>query len=622
MKKFIFFMILSSFLNANEIEIDSLLNDIEKKSDLSEKTKLENSGISKIYTRNDLDRMQVRYLKDIMLSSATYGYSENRYSAPDPLARGDFTPFSSSNIRVFVDNQEVLAGMYGSGIANFGDLDISFADHIEIYTQTPTYEYSTEPTFMLIKIYSKSALRDEGSKLELTYASYNAKKTTFYTAKELENDWSYFAYFTYDDLKRQNYYSHSTKLSRDKKNTHIFATLSTDNQKIMVENINFHKDSFAGTSLDATPLKSTIYVNNFHLGYDIDLKNLAFITTFEQHRLNYNFIDDINFIQSKGVYTVTDIFTTELKYKYSRVDNNLVVGMKYRYKLYHINEIINDIDMPQRDNDNQKIATIFFQDAYSLKENLILTLGMQYSSVKNQGAKYNEDDNLLGYRVGLTYLKKDWTLKLINAHVETTLEPYLIDSSFVADKELKKYNFDYTYLTLSYQKDSDKYETLFGYMTIYNYLMPDKDNFGKLDNYNETMHSHDLFFRWIHEYNRYDKLFTEVAYQDVVNVLDFGTYKTYKAMIRNLNSYKNFDIFNELVYERNNDSKMNFYNYNFGLKYNYSSNLSLSIKGENIFNKATKKGYFRVDPQTYQSETSLHISPFDKRFSFTMEYLF
>ena len=64
---FVFSGVISLSINAfSESSIEGLLNTIEKKSDLSEKTKLENSGFSTIYTRNDLDMMQVKYLNDIL----------------------------------------------------------------------------------------------------------------------------------------------------------------------------------------------------------------------------------------------------------------------------------------------------------------------------------------------------------------------------------------------------------------------------------------------------------------------------------------------------------------------------------------------------------------------------
>ncbi|MEA3227557.1 MAG: hypothetical protein U9P38_00630, partial [Campylobacterota bacterium] len=133
---------LNAFLNADEIDL--LLSDIENKTDLSEQTKLENSGISLIYTRDDIDRMQAKYLKDILKSNATFGYNENKFGMTDPLTSGTDIPFSSSIMRVFIDNQEITGGMFGSGIVTHGNIDLGFVDHIEIYTQSPTYEYSTE----------------------------------------------------------------------------------------------------------------------------------------------------------------------------------------------------------------------------------------------------------------------------------------------------------------------------------------------------------------------------------------------------------------------------------------------------------------------------------------------
>ncbi|MBN1840052.1 MAG: hypothetical protein JW802_08430 [Campylobacterales bacterium] len=133
--------------------IENLLNTIEKKSDLSEKTKLENSGFSTIYTRNDLDMMQVKYLSDI-LKYTMDGYRLSRYGLPDPLTYGP-VPFSSSLIRIFIDEQEITTAMYGSGMIILGDLDLGFVDHIEVYNLSTSFVYSSEPTSVLIQCFRK-----------------------------------------------------------------------------------------------------------------------------------------------------------------------------------------------------------------------------------------------------------------------------------------------------------------------------------------------------------------------------------------------------------------------------------------------------------------------------------
>jgi len=616
-----------SLLHAEDsLDIDTLLTDIEKKSDLSEKTKLENSGISLIYTRDDIDRMQAKYLKDILISSTTYGYKENRYSAPDPLFQGDFTPFVSCNIRVFIDNQEILGGVFASGVGNLGDIDISFVDHIEIYTQTPTYEYSTEPTFTLIKLYTKSALKDEGSKVELSYASRGAARVTTYTANELDNDWNYFAYVTYDNLKREKYDSFGTALSRDKKRTHIIATLQNENHRILFENINFTTDAFAGSSIDATPLTSRLEVNNLHLGYDATVNHFSYGVDFDQHILKYNFLDDPDaYIYSKTSKTTTNIISADLNYKVNFLSNEFMVGAKYRIKMYTItNDTLNEEEQPPRDNDHQDVVALFLQNVYSLRENLVLTAGLQYVNVRNPGAKYNDGSDIFDYRLAFTYVTKQWTFKTVASHLETYLEPFLIDSGYVADKDLKNYINDFIYEDIVYIVPNNKFEIVGGYLLSKDYILPDKDYGGKLNNYNETIYTSSLIFRWTHQYRRYDKFFMDLAYQNIDNLPDISSYTTYKAVFRTLNTFNKLNFFNELIAEYDSKSKEKSYTYNIALKYQYNDSLSFALKGENIFDKAPEYGYirFEVTEDGIQDLGTLYIPSYDRRAVVSMEYLF
>jgi len=149
-------------LSADESEIDDLLNSISAKDDLSQKTKLENAGISYVYTREDIQRMQAHSLKDILKSAYPFSYSENNYGLPDPYTMGVNIPFMSSSMRVYIDDQEITPGLYGSGMIIYGDMDVDFIDHIEIYSGNPTFEFSIEPAFTIIKLYSKNAQRDGG----------------------------------------------------------------------------------------------------------------------------------------------------------------------------------------------------------------------------------------------------------------------------------------------------------------------------------------------------------------------------------------------------------------------------------------------------------------------------
>ena len=87
---------------------------------------------------------------------------------------------------------------------------------------------------------------------------------------------------------------------------------------------------------------------------------------------------------------------------------------------------INHRDFSSAKNDIQTIATTFIENQYSLKQNSIITTGVQYSKVKNNHSVQN--DNLFLYRLGHTYTTQNLTMKTIASHTEMTLEPYLINS--------------------------------------------------------------------------------------------------------------------------------------------------------------------------------------------------
>ena len=138
MKIILLFILNIGFLFASNI-FDELLIDIELKNDLSQKTKKANNGIVTVITRSDLNMMNAKHLRDI-LKTTEIGYNISRYGLVDPNMKG-FSPFASSNIRVYIDNQEISSSLYGSGLTILGDIDLGFVDHIEIYTANPSFEF-------------------------------------------------------------------------------------------------------------------------------------------------------------------------------------------------------------------------------------------------------------------------------------------------------------------------------------------------------------------------------------------------------------------------------------------------------------------------------------------------
>lgn len=621
---------LSLSLSADGIDIDNLLSNIEKKTDLSEKTKLENSGVTTIYTRNDLIRMQARNLKDILKSTYPIGYNENIYGIPDPQTMGTKHPFMSSNVRIFIDNQEISTGLFGSGVIIYGDMNIDFVDHIEIYNGSPTYEFSTEATYTLIKLYSKKASKDEGSKVTLNVGNFGDTFLSTYHAQELDNDWSYFSYISHKNDIREKYKSHNSDLSRDKTRTHLFASFGKKDHKIIIDAISQDRDTFMDQSLDATPTNAKMEYDSLHIGYDGKYKDFSYLLSYDLLNTKGDFIDDVSPIPPSYLFPISSLETAsqsyvlngELKYSYKTEDNNLITGLKYRYKGFKYSKILrNGFDAPRTGHTKQNIATAFIENQYTITENSILSTGMSYSQVKNNNSI--QDDNLFMYRLGYTHTTEHWIFKTIYSGMETALDPYLVNTYGLYITEGKKdVNKVLTFIqNIIYEKANHKYELVFGKIKSKNHLIPDPRT-GLLDNYSKDINVLNTLFNWTFKYNKFDTLFLNLAYTTSYNLPTINTNKQYTATLRSLNTYGQFDIFNEILYFKSNIDNIHFYDYSAGIIYHHTDDFSISLKATNIFDKAKASLYSRIDPITFQAQTPLAISAIDRHLMLTLEYSF
>jgi hypothetical protein len=56
--------------------------------------------------------------------------------------------------------------------------------------------------------------------------------------------------------------------------------------------------------------------------------------------------------------------------------------------------------------------------------------------------------------------------------------------------------------------------------------------------------------------------------------------------------------------------------------YHHNEDLSFSIKGQNIFNKAKTTDFVLIDPNTFQKDAIVEVPSIEQRFMISMEYLF
>ena len=622
--KFLLVVAICNYLVAED-EIEGLLLKIERKTDLSSKTKLENSGVRTIYTRDELNRMQIHFLKDILKVLYPINYRENYFGIADPYNPNIKIPFMSGSIKLYIDDQEILDGIYGSGLSIYGNIDIDFVDHIEIYFGSPTYQYSTEPAVMLIKLYSKIAQKDEGSKISAFLGSYGANGINFYNSKELD-DWSYFAYVSKINQKRKKYNSFNTSLSKNRKITHLFGSFYKKNNKFLLDYITNKGDGFIGPSIDATPIKNEFEYNTLHFGYNLKKDKFSYLLTYDGVTLKYNFLDDTNLtnkINSLIVKSISDTYTTGIKYNNKFNKNDIVLGINYRSKAFKYPTFVRNGSLePQNYFRYQKIATFYAENQYHIKNSSILTTGISFTKVKNTHSI--QQDDLFMYRLGYTHTTNNWVFKTIHSHFEISLEPYLINNKIFLINPNKKYNKtkqNFFIEDIIYKKNDDKFELIASYATTKNQMLTYKIP-AKLDNYPNTITVKDIAFKYTKTYNDFNILYIMFRNSQISNFPNLDTANQYTGEIKSIISYKKFDIFNELVYSKDDVSKKNFYDYSAGVKYNYTKNLSISLKGTNLLNKGKKEQFIRIDPNTLKLQSPIEAANFDRKIILRVEYLF
>ncbi len=613
--------LLSSFLSTllYSENIDDLLNEFNQKNDTSQKTIDENKGHLVLYTRDRIERMHARTLKDILETTPVIYYHENRYAIPDPLAGGSGIPYVSNLIRVYIDGVEVTQGWLGSGLMLYGDINIDFVDHIEFYYMTPSFETSTEPAYMTIFLYSKQPDQDSGAKLSLLQGDngYNAQSFSYGAEKE---DYSYMINISHTDAIRDKIDNGTdTPLSRDYQRTQIFGYIKNDNQIFHLQLINKETDSLAGLSWDATPELSEVDYLNLHMDYGITFNEYWHAQfTYEWLKTNIRYKDDTPLISAGIPIALTsftnesknDTFTAELTHKTTIGKHHFITGVKARRKKLIYANTDEAPSLGKEPFDTEVVSSIFFQDQYKYNENNLFSLGVSYNHIDRNGDIGNND--LWQFRVGYIYANDQWSYKT-----------YLYRSMFAKDPlGTSLYNLDnltpQTSLGFTQEaayKDNDQS------VRLILHIMKDENGLLNNDPSIETK-----YFSTILNYNyiltnnsKLDLQLYYAHYTDIFNVDKLQDWSGYLALS---NTYKHFDFYNSVIWHRNSIDYKDYFDLSSTITWNLNENLSVSLKGENLLNKAKKTQQYRVDPITMTPLSPIDFSTSNRRIKLEVEYIF
>ena len=606
-------------------ELDSLLQEYSQAHDLSSKTKNENSGHLVIFTRNDLDKMQAKNLNDVLKSTPAFTYEESRYNVPD-MYNMEQLPFRSNSLRLYIDNQEISTAIYGSGMALFGDIPLGFVDHIEIYMGTPSYKFSTETAFVIVKLYSKDSQRESGG-IAKTMIADDGYNQSFINYIDHIDDLEYQIYTNYNDNRQDKQLHKSTLLSKDKEIGHFFAKLQKDDFLINLHYLEKENDTYINRSLDATPEDSLMTEKFYSINFEKNILGDYLKLHIDYNHLdsNYSFRDDNGFIPGNPLSNTynskfdEDVTTVKFLYERDYKNHALFSGIDYRKKEWSYRQHqLGPITIPSSNYDEQNLYSIYFQDEYELSDHSILTFGYKRTEVENNGGIKDQDAN--NFRVGHIYTTDAFTFKTYYNDSKMTVEPYLISSNY-GNSNLEPERIQLFSHETSYETASNKASIMLGYSHIHDAIMY---NYTTSRVYNESgpiYYKYAVFrdeFQVLDFKNYFSFFISQRKKVPTVNQLDYrgGTLRTFYT-------YEGFDLFSEVIYRKNDESKENYFDLSLGFKKELYKDVRLSFKAENILNDsyATTFNILR-DPNNVLSSDQIQSEHSPKRFLISLEYRF
>ena len=375
-------------------------------------------------------------------------------------------------------------------------------------------------------------------------------------------------------------------------------------------------DSLAGFSLDATPLVSNIDYLNVHMDYGIELDDhwrAQFI--YEWLKTDIMQADDFPLITAGtnvlNAITKNSTYSAELTYKNTIGKHHITTGIKGRWKTLDSVSVKGLGKLPL-DFTQESIVSAFFQDQYALSDAELLSLGIEYSKLYRNSTV--TDDDLLQLRLGYIFTSESWSYKTYLYRTMFALDPLsrnlnlsTIDS--VPPQVTKAFTQEVSYTDSDYR------------VRLILLLMQDQDGFVQNTGSGKTKYFFTIF-NYDYNFDMDNKVNLQLYYARYKDIFNFDKLEDFSGYLSLSNSYEKFDFYNAVVWHQNSIDDINYFDVTSSISWNASENLTFTLKGQNLLDKAKATGLFRISPTTGSFLKPLSISPIDQRVTFEVEYTF
>jgi len=601
--------------------LDSLLKQYEDSESLYKKTKKESAGFLLVYSRKDLERMQAFKLEDVLKTIRMFTLQTNRMGATNLLNAGAGQQ-SMSPIKLYIDDFEVSTTLQKNAFDMYGNMDIYFVDHIEIYQGGSSIVFGNEPGSMVVRLYSKNPQRENSTSMELGVNSKYGRSLRILDTG-IFNDYNYLAYASKSKLNYNTYDMNKQELSRDAQRYQVHFRFSKDDDfTIELDGILNKADIFSGFGV--APLGEE---TNRAYGYITFKKylttsiELSFSATQEKKEaINDDAILIPNSITNSvhmNVYSNT--YKTSLKKKIINANNDLSFGVEFQKKVFNVKSFTGINRAAIQGPNETNIYMIYLEELYNINQNHILALSIKLDRYEdNYSEKSNEYSIRLGY-AGI--INENFSTKLFTT--KRYIYPNMFQTSFTppnykANPSLNAANVDVASGEIEYNKNKTRVVFGFAYKEIDNALSfsPIKKMY---INSKDTIYFHRYYLRNEYKFDYDNKIIIEgfKAFKEIYASPGSG------VLIQIFNTFGKFDIYNELVYREGYILKSSLYNvdipkgydYTLALTYSINKKLKIKLKGDNLLNKASKT-------PIGQGSSTIKVPIIERKTTLTMEYTF
>ncbi len=597
MKKLLLPLTISSFLFGSEASLDVLMKKYNKEVQPHKKTLYKNGGDIIVYTREDLDYMQAFTLNDILRTVRFFHLATSRMGESQLIKSGSknnsVTPF-----KIFIDNHELNAVTFGNAIAQYGFMNLYFVDYIEIYQAGNTLANGNDTAGMIIRIYTKDPLRENGIFTQITYDTLGETRLNVIDARKLNKQYSYLLNLDLQEHKTKTVTHHGYKLKRDANKAQFFAKFTKkDDYEIAFSAMKDKADPF--TTFSLTPQNNKQIGKNFYLHMCKQLGTNSFIkasTSLEYIDIDYTDTKTIQFIDgSNAKHIQIDLNTRtsviEIQNHQNFKNHKILFGASFeRMEFEPKSFILDGVSYPSLPQDLKKnIYSVYTQSDYFISSNIMLISGLKYNYYT---LKAKEDSKDIIYRLGTKLQEEKWSLQLFffNKIGHPTLNQ-LYFSPFFAHANANLKAMENRVINLGLNANVTKkfnFQAGFADSTVTNAIVINPTTKTYINN-PDTIHFQRFYTRFDYEPNL-DTKFT----LDYFQIFKDKTFSSERGFFLKADkSFNKLTVYNELVYRNAYTDELGHdissrYDYTLAISYQYSKKLLLKLKGENLFDKAYK----------------------------------